>query len=82
MFNQANVNLITIIIIAMGFIFLGGTFFYKHLSSPIHERQPIYWALGISLASGGGSLLIKLILKNLLPYDILNEMNNIKSNKV
>ena len=79
MLTQENIHLITIIIISMGLIFLGGSFFYQHSYPPIHERNPMFWALAIALAGGGGSVLIGLILKHLLPMQLSNQMRALKN---
>jgi hypothetical protein len=81
MITQSNINLVTIIVISLGFIFIGGAFFYIHNEPGIYGKNPLFWALGISMASGGGSLLIGILTKHLLPKELLQEMNNIKSNK-
>ena len=81
MITQSNINLVTIIIISMGLIFIGGAFFYTHNEPGIYEKNPIFWALGISMASGGGSLLIGILTRHLLPKTLLDEMNNIKTSK-
>ena len=82
MISQSNINLATIIFISFGLIFLGGAFFYTHNNQPIKIRNPIYWSLGIGLASAGSTLLVNLILKNTLPKDLLFEINAIKRKKI
>jgi hypothetical protein len=82
MITQENIHLISVIILSLGLIFLGGALFYKHNDPPLHERNPIFWALAIALASGGGSILLGLIFKTLLPKELSNTIKNIKSQKI
>ena len=82
MLTQANINLISVIIISLGLIFLGGALFYQHNASPLHERNPIFWALAIALASGGGSVLVGLIFKTLLPKELSETMRGLKKQKI
>ena len=82
MLTQENVHLISIILISMGLIFIGGALFYQHSVLPIHERNPVFWALAIALASGGGSVLVGLIMKNILPEDLIKQMKNYKESKI
>ena len=82
MITQANIHLISIILLSLGLIFLGGAFFYQHSAPPIHERNPVFWAFAIALASGGGGVLIGLIMKTLLPKDLSDQMKNLKSEKI
>lgn len=82
MITQANIHLITVIIISIGLIFLGGSLFYQHIAPPIHERNPILWSIAIALSSGGGGVLIGLIFKNLLPHELSKQMKELKSEKI
>jgi hypothetical protein len=75
--TDANIHLITVILIAIGLIFLGGSLFYIHSTQQSHERNPIFWALAIALASGGGSILINLIFKTVLPLQISQIMREL-----
>jgi hypothetical protein len=77
-----NIHLITVILIAIGLIFLGGSLFYIHSTPQPHERNPIFWALAIALASGGGSILINLISKTMLPLQISQKMRELKNGKL
>ena len=78
MLSRSNVNLITVILIALSFICLGGTFYDLHNSQDINTRHPLLWPLAIGFSSAGGGLLIGMIIKTILPGEILSVMNNIK----
>ena len=82
MLTQANIHLITIIFISIGLIFIGGSLFYQHSAPPIHERNPIFWALAMALTSGGGSVLVGIIMKYMLPYEISQQMKTYKKSKI
>lgn len=82
MLTQANIHLISIIFISMGLIFIGGALFYQHSTLPIHERNPMFWALAIALASGGGSVLVGMIMKHILPEDLIKQMKQYKEIKI
>lgn len=82
MISQENVHLITIIIISLGLIFLGGSLFYQHNTLPVQYRNPILWSFAIALASGGGNVLIGLIFKVLLPSELSNQMKILKSERI
>jgi hypothetical protein len=75
--TDANIHLITVILISIGLIFLGGSLFYMHSTPQPHERNPIFWALAIALASVGGSILINLIFKTILPVQISQKMREL-----
>jgi hypothetical protein len=78
MITQDNVNLVTIIIISIGLIFLGGSFYYLHNSVEDYDSNPIFWSLGVGLASTGGTILVGLILKTILPYSVYKQLTDIK----
>lgn len=78
MITQANIHLISVILLSLGLIFLGGSLFYQHNEPPVHERNPILWAFAIAIASGGGSVLIALIMKTLLPKVLSDQIKEIK----
>jgi hypothetical protein len=82
MITQVNIHLISVILISIGLIFLGGAFFYQHNSLPLHERNPIFWSLAIALASGGGSVLVGLVFKTILPKEISDQMKTLKFEKI
>jgi hypothetical protein len=82
MFTKSNIHLIIIILISIGMIFLGGALFYMHNTPPPHERNPIFWALAIAIASGGGSILTGLMYKTLLPTEISKSIKELKSEKI
>lgn len=73
------INLAIIIVMSIGFIFLGGVFMYKHHSVPYAEKNPIYFAFGIAFAGGGGRLLTSLIMSYMIPNEVLGDMNKIKN---
>jgi hypothetical protein len=76
-----NINLISIILIAIGLIILGGSLFYLHNAMPQTKKNPLLWALSFGLASTGGSIIISLILKHILPYDFNILIKNLKKSK-
>lgn len=82
MFSNENIRLVTIILISIGLIFLGGALFYQHNTPPLHERNPITWAFAIALASGGGSTLLGIIFNALLPKDLSTIMKQYKAEKI
>ena len=82
MLTQENLHLVSIIFISLGLIFLGGALFYQHSAPPIHKRNPIFWALAIALASGGGSVLIGIIMSQIMPCDLIKQMQLYKTSKV
>jgi hypothetical protein len=61
---------------------MGGALFYQHSAPPVHDRNPIFWALAIALASGGGSVLMGIIMKHLMPYEISQKMKTYKESKI
>jgi hypothetical protein len=73
------INTITIIVIALIFIMIAGIFLYKHENCNILEKNPMFFALGIVFASGGASILFNLITKSILPDDLKERINTIKS---
>jgi len=82
MLSRENVNLLTIILIAMSFICIGGVFYDLSNSQDMHMRQPLFWPLAIGFSSAGGSLMIGLLLKHFLPIEIMEEMRSIKKYKI
>jgi hypothetical protein len=78
MITQNNVNLVTIIVISIGLIFLGGSFFYLHNSIEDYESNPIFWSLGVGLASTGSAILVGLILKAVLPFTVYTQLIDLK----
>ena len=82
MLSRKNVNLLTIILIAMSFICIGGTFYDLNNSQDMHMKQPLFWPLAIGFSSAGGALLLGLVLKTLLPTELMDEMQTIKKFKI
>lgn len=82
MLTQENINLITVIILAMVFMTIGGIFYDIHSHLPLHEREPIYWPMSIGFSSAGGALIIGLLMKTLLPIDLFNDMKSITNFKI
>lgn len=82
MLSRKNVNLLTIILIAMSFICIGGVFYDLSNSQDMHMRQPLFWPLAIGFSSAGGALMIGLLLKHFLPFEIMEEMRSIKKYKI
>ena len=79
MMTQKNVNMLIIIILAMIFITIGGTFYDVHSHLQMHEREPILWSLAIGFSSAGGALILGLIVRHFVPNDVMCEMRNIRS---
>jgi hypothetical protein len=82
MLSIQNINLLTIILLAMSFICIGGVFYDLSSSQDMHMRQPLFWPLAIGFSSGGGSIIIGLLLKHLLPTELMDEMRSIKKYKI
>jgi uncharacterized membrane protein len=79
MLSKKNVNLLTIIIIAFIFIFIGGVLFDLSNNQESHTTQPLYWPLAIGFSSSGGALLIGIFLRTLLPFELLQEIQELKT---
>ena len=69
--------LLTTIVIALILINIGGIFFDIHNNIPYRYNEPIYWPLAIGFSSAGGLLIIRLILRSILPRDIYLNMRDI-----
>lgn len=69
--------LLTTIVISLILINIGGIFFDIHNNLPYIYNEPIYWPLAIGFSSAGGLLIVRLILKNILPRDIYLNMRDI-----
>jgi hypothetical protein len=82
MVNAHTVNLITIILISLSFICIGGVLYELYKNIERHTYQPLLWPLAMGFSSAGGCILVGLILKHLLPSDIMDEMRHIKSYKI
>lgn len=82
MLSRKIVNLLTIILIAMSFICIGGVFNDLSNSQDMHMRQPLFWPLAIGFSSAGGGLILGLVLKHFLPFELIEEMRNIKKYKI
>tara|TARA_B110000238_G_C15912456_1_gene346870 strand:- start:303 stop:563 length:261 start_codon:yes stop_codon:yes gene_type:complete len=78
LFSIENFRLISVILIALSLIFLGGALFYMHNTPKPHLRNPVLWALAIALASGGGNILIGIIYKIILPIQISDKIRELK----
>lgn len=70
MISQQDIHLVTIIIISIGMIFLGGSFLYKHLEAHVEYNNPMFFALAITLIGFGGKLLIDIIIKHAFPLEL------------
>lgn len=82
MINAHTVNLITIILISLSFICIGGVFNELYKNTDMSVSQPLLWPLAMGFSSAGGCLIIGLLLKHLLPVEIMDEMIDIKSYKI
>lgn len=76
-----NINLLTIILIALSFICIGGTLYDLNTHQKYHT-QPLFWSLAIAFSTAGGSIILGLFLKHLLPSNLMKEMIDIKQYKV
>jgi len=75
--NRDTAILLTTIIIALILINIGGIFFDIHNNLPYKYNEPIYWPLAIGFSSAGGILIVRLILRTLLPNVIYLNMKDI-----
>lgn len=82
MLSRTNINLITIILISLSFICIGGAFYDLHTSQDMHMQQPLFWPVAIGFSSAGGAILLGLFIKTFLPTELLNEMHDIKKYKI
>ena len=78
MLTQKNVNLLIVIVLSMIFITVAGIFYDVHSHLPLHEREPILWPLAIGFSSAGGGLILGLILRHVVPLEVIREMKNIR----
>lgn len=82
MITAHTVNLITIILISLSFICIGGVFNELYKNENTATSKPLLWPLAMGFSSAGGCIIIGLILKHLLPDEIMAEMIDIKSYKI
>jgi len=75
--NKDTVLLLTTIVIALILINIGGMFFDIHNNLPYKYNEPIYWPLAIGFSSAGGILIVRLILRTILPSVIYLNMKDI-----
>lgn len=79
--NKNTVVLLTTIVIALILINLGGVFFDIHNNLPYKHNEPIYWPLAIGFSSAGGILIVRLILRTILPPTLYLNMKDINEYK-
>lgn len=72
--TQSKVNLISLLLISIGLIIAGGSFLYLHNMYPLYERNPIYWGLAFMLISNGYSIFTKILLKNIIPTKLVENI--------
>jgi hypothetical protein len=72
-----NINLVIIILISMIFIVIGGALYDLHLSQGPYDNQPLFWPTAVGFSSVGVAILLGLILRFVLPSEILKEMKEI-----
>ena len=77
--NQKNTHLLTIIVIGLICIYTAGIFVYIHNSMDDEEKNPIYYVLGAAFSSLGGSILLSIIERTIVPRTISEQMEEIKS---
>jgi hypothetical protein len=75
---QKAVNSLTIAIISIIFMLCAGIFLYLHESEELENKFPLYFAAGIILASWGANILFHMLIKNVLPCELYEEINSIK----
>lgn len=68
------VALLILLVYAFASILLGGMFIYFYNIAGVHDRNPLYWALGIAFAGSGGAIISKIIMAVLLPADLLKQI--------
>lgn len=71
-------GLLIVILLSITLILIGGSFLYKHNQARPHERNPLYFAIGIAFAGGGGQIISSIALALLVPSHILTHINEIK----
>ena len=81
--NAKSINLLTVILISLSFICIGGTLYDLNTHQKNNRyQQSLSWPLAIGFSTAGGSVILGLFLKHFLPLNILNEMIDIKQYKV
>lgn len=75
---EKKIGLLTVILIAMILILVGGGFLYKHGQLPPHARNPLYFAIGIAFAGGGGQIISSIAQAILIPPNIRSHINEIR----
>lgn len=78
MWTRKAVDFAIVVVVAMIFIFVGGSSIYMHNNQKPHEKNPIFFSFGIAMAGAGGSILSSLVL-GLLPGDVKEVIRNAKS---
>jgi len=73
-----NIKLVTYVLLAISFMCIGSTFNNLNAQNALCDRNPLYWPLGIGFASLGGSIILGIIFKHMMPHDLYTEMDNIK----
>jgi hypothetical protein len=76
-FTNKNANLVSILLIAISLIMLGGGLFYLNDATPINKKNPMFWAFSFGFASSGVGIILSLIVKNLLPSDAIYKINSL-----
>ncbi len=67
-------NTVTTLVIALTFIIISGILIYTHDNTPLENKDPIYFALGIAFASGGASVFFGMLSKHILPDEIAEKV--------
>ena len=74
------INFAIVIVIAIIFIFIGGSCLYMHNKTDDTKKNPLYFALGIAFAGAGGSIISHAAMGVMIPPVIRSMIQNTKSN--
>jgi hypothetical protein len=75
---QSTINTLTIFVIALIIINIGGMCLYKHENLKPKDKNPIYLAFGFGSIGLGGVILLRLIEKTILPSFLLTEIKTLR----
>ncbi len=79
--TDKKIGLLIVVILAVSFIFIGGSFLHTYNQAPTAERNPLYFAIGIAFAGAGGQSIAGMIQALLVPPHIRSQMNDIRTSK-
>ena len=72
------IGFLIVLLLAIVLILIGGSFLYKHNQAHPHERNPLYFAIGIAFAGGGGQIISSIAWALLIPPHIRTHINEIR----